>query len=196
MNTIISRLYFRTVLQNEDMRSDLYRYYGAVSKEAFLRAIADPGYYFTLHWRCAKAKKKTTLFGFLSRVFYKQAFVRFGYQIPRAVAIGKGLRISHFGGLVINMEAVIGDNCYLSHGVTIGKTNRGVLKGVPMIGDYVWIGPGAVIVGAVTIGDNVLIAPNAYVNVSVPSNSIVIGNPAKIFSKENATEGYITNVVV
>ena len=51
------------------------------------------------------------------------------------------------------------------------------------------------IVGNIHIGDNVLIAPNTYVNVDVPSNSIVIGNPAIIHKNENATKEYITNIV-
>lgn len=55
----------------------------------------------------------------------------------------------------------------------------------------VWIGTGSVIVGNVKIGSNVLIAPNSFVNMNVPNNSLVIGNPAKIISKENPTDGYI-----
>ena len=63
------------------------------------------------------------------------------------------------------------------------------------IGNDVWIGPNAVIVGNIKIGNNVLIAPNAYVNKDVPDNSIALGNPAQVFSKEDATEGYINNKV-
>ncbi|MGL6039532.1 MAG: serine acetyltransferase, partial [Soonwooa sp.] len=61
--------------------------------------------------------------------------------------------------------------------------------------DEVWIGPNAVIVGGITIGNNVLIAPNAYVNMDVPANSVVIGNPAQITPNNMATEGYINNKV-
>lgn len=64
-------------------------------------------------------------------------------------------------------------------------------QGAPVIGNEVWIGINAAIVGKVTIGDDVLIAPNSYVNCDVPSNSIVFGNPCIIKHKENATEGYI-----
>lgn len=63
--------------------------------------------------------------------------------------------------------------------------------GVPTIGNDVWIGPNAVIVGKINIGDNVLIAANSYVNFDVPSNSIVIGNPGRIIPSAKATEGYI-----
>ena len=77
--------------------------------------------------------------------------------------------------------------------MTIGQENRGARKGAPVIGDNVWIGANAVIVGKIEIGNNVLIAPNAYINSDVPDDSIVIGNPAKIIHNEKATEGYIQN---
>lgn len=67
----------------------------------------------------------------------------------------------------------------------------GVKKGVPTIGNDVWIGPNAVVVGGITIGDNVLIAANSFVNFDVPPDSIVIGNPGKIIPSKRATEGYI-----
>ena len=50
------------------------------------------------------------------------------------------------------------------------------------------------IVGGITIGDDVLIAPNAFVNFDVPSHSVVVGNPAVVHPRENATEGYINRV--
>lgn len=81
----------------------------------------------------------------------------------------------------------------MSKGVTIGKTNRGNRQGVPIIGNDVWIGTNAVLVGKIKIGNDVLIAPNSYVNIDIPDHSIVIGNPCKIINQMNATEGYITN---
>lgn len=80
-------------------------------------------------------------------------------------------------------------------GVTIGQENRGKRKGCPKIGNQVWIGTNAVIVGNITIGDNVLIAPNSYVNKDIPSNSIAIGNPIVIHENKEATKGYINNIV-
>jgi serine O-acetyltransferase len=119
---------------------------------------------------------------------------KFGFQIPRNSIIGKGFYISHFGSIVINGESRIGNYCNLTHNITIGQQNRGPKAGAPIIGDYVWIGTGSVIVGKIVIGDNVLIAPNSYVNFDVPSHSIVIGNPAKIISRNNPTEGYINKI--
>lgn len=63
-------------------------------------------------------------------------------------------------------------------------------QGTPVIGNEVWIGINAAIVGKVTICDDILIAPNSYVNCDVPSHSIVFGNPCIIKHRENATEGY------
>lgn len=68
-------------------------------------------------------------------------------------------------------------------------------QGAPVIGNEVWIGINAAIVGKITIGDDVLIAPNSYVNCDVPSHSIVFGNPCIIKHRENATEGYINRKV-
>jgi serine O-acetyltransferase len=124
---------------------------------------------------------------------YRKLTFKYGYQIPRATNIAGGMRISHFGPLLINSKTQIGNNCYLSHNITIGETKRGERKGSPVLGDKVWIGPGAVIVGKVIIGDNVLISPNCFVNVDIPSHSLVIGNPARIIAKEDPTNGYITN---
>lgn len=113
-------------------------------------------------------------------------------EIPTNTVIGEGLYLGHFYNIVVNSDVVIGRNCNLHKGVVIGQTNRGAKKGVPVIGDCVWIGVNAVIVGGITIGDDVLIAPNAYVNCDVPSHSVVLGNPCIIKPKENATESYVT----
>lgn len=177
------------------VQSDLYRYTSKVSFSAFRKAWRIPGFKFGACMRLANHYGKFTLIGIVSRILYRHYFVKYGIQIPRETKIGKGMRISHWGGIVINKAAVIGDNCYISHNMTIGHTKRGKLQGCPTIGNKVWLGPGALVVGKITIGDNVLIAGNAYVNMDVPSNSVVSGNPATIIPKENATEGYITNVV-
>lgn len=118
-----------------------------------------------------------------------------GIEISWNTKIGKGLYLGHPYNITINSEAVIGDNCNIHKGVTIGQENRGKRKGTPTIGNCVWIGINATVVGKITIGDNVLIAPNSYVNCDVPSNSIVIGNPCVIKPNEEATKHYINNIV-
>lgn len=114
-------------------------------------------------------------------------------EIPLGIEVGRGLYMVHFSGITINPKAILGNNINIHKGVTIGQENRGKRKGVPKIGNKVWIGINSTIVGNITIGDNVLIAPNSFVNFDVPSNSIVIGN--KIKSCATATEGYINSIV-
>lgn len=109
--------------------------------------------------------------------------------------IGPGLFLNHPFCITINPNCKIGRNVNLHKGVTIGAENRGDRAGYPTLGDCVWIGINSTVVGKVTIGDNVMIAPNTFVNFDVPSNSIVIGNPAKIISDLNATDAYITRKV-
>lgn len=193
INFIIRRLY-KKLISIELIRADLYRYYGATDYQSFCRALRVPGFEFTLSFRLAILKSKYSLLGIIGRMMYKRLTFKYGFQIPRVTKVGKGLRISHFGAVVVNYDSVIGDNCYLSHNITLGQVSRGAKKGSPKLGNGVWIGPGAIIIGNVTVGDNVLIAGNSFVNFDVPANSLVIGNPGKIVSNENSTEGYVTNV--
>lgn len=98
------------------------------------------------------------------------------------------------GGIVVNPLVKIGKNCNLSQGVTIGQLNRGIKKGVPVIGNNVYIGPGAKVIGNIKIGDNVAIGANSVVVDDVPNNSVVIGVPAKIVSQKGST-GYINKIL-
>ena len=118
-----------------------------------------------------------------------------GIEISRRVQIGGGLYIGHPYNITITPEAKLGYNINIHKGVTIGQENRGKRKGVPTIGNNVWIGINATIVGKINIGNDVLIAPNSYINCDVPDHSIVIGNPCKIIRKDDATEFYIENKV-
>lgn len=97
------------------------------------------------------------------------------------------------GGIVFNPNVVIGNNVDILNGVLIGQMDRGVKKGTPIIGNKVFIGSNATIVGKIEIGDDVVIAPGSYVNFDVPSHSIVIGNPGRIIAKEDATLDQIIN---
>ena len=118
----------------------------------------------------------------------------YGIQIPESTRIGEGFYIGHFGTIVVNAKAVIGKNVNISQGVTIGVANRGRHKGVPIIGDSVYIGPGAKIIGNIVVGNNVAIGANAVVVSDVPENACVAGIPAKVISM-NGSEGYVNRKV-
>lgn len=106
-----------------------------------------------------------------------------------------GLYLGHAYNITINSNAKIGRNCNIHKGVVIGQANRGSRKGYPTIGDRVWIGINSAIVGNVNIGDDVMIAPNSFVNVDIPSHSVVFGNPCIIQHRDWATEEYVNNIV-
>ena len=109
--------------------------------------------------------------------------------------MGGGLYLGHAYNITINSNAKIGRNCNIHKGVVIGQANRGSRKGYPTIGDRVWIGINSAIVGNVNIGDDVMIAPNSFVNIDIPSHSVVFGNPCVIKHRDRATEGYVNNIV-
>lgn len=131
----------------------------------------------------------------LLRYYYRWMFRKIkekrGLEISFTTRIGKGLYLGHAYNITINPGSVIGEFCNIHKGVTLGQENRGMRKGTPMIGNKVWIGVNATVVGNVTIGNDVLIAPNSFVNCDVPDHSIAFGNPCIIKPKDNATEGYI-----
>lgn len=142
-------------------------------------------------------------YNFSNNKFYKVIYKfplklvsrRYLLEIPYCCKIGKGLYLGHMSSITINSKVIIGDNCNIHKGVTIGQENRGPRKGTPVIGNKVWIGINSTIVGNITIGDDVLIAPNSFVNRDIPSHSVVFGNPCIVKHKENATEGYINNII-
>ena len=105
-----------------------------------------------------------------------------GITIPAGVC-GIGLTLRHYGSIVVNSASKIGRNCCIHNNVNIGA-NKGSKK-APKIGNNVYIGPGAVIFGDIEIANGCYIGANAVVNKSVlEPNSIVLGVPAKIVSKE------------
>ncbi|MCC2589417.1 serine acetyltransferase [Chryseobacterium sp. MFBS3-17] len=178
------------------IQKDFYRESGKwLSVQEIWAKCVNPNLHFIYILRKAQQFPKKSVRGVFWRWVLRHHQIKYGFQIYPETQIGPGLYLGHWGTLVINPKAVIGKNCNIAQGVTIAQANRGKKEGVPRIGDEVWIGPNAVVVGNITIGDNVLIAPNAYVNFDVPPNSLVIGNPAKITPYENATEGYINNKV-
>tara|TARA_R110002049_G_scaffold3795_5_gene27637 strand:- start:114976 stop:115527 length:552 start_codon:yes stop_codon:yes gene_type:complete len=113
-----------------------------------------------------------------------------GISLPYAAQIGEGFYIGHFGGIIINPSAVIGKNCNVSQGVTIGVSGRGEKRGVPIIGNHVYMGANAVIAGKITIGDHCLIAANSLVVDSIEANKTVSGMPAIIINN-NTSKDYI-----
>ena len=168
---------------------------GLVSRYVSIRNI--PGLRYSYWMRlCHELQGKKVwilLYGFaINRYNYYK--YHYGISIPFNAQIGKGFYIGHFGCIVVSPATVMGKNVNILQGVTIGVANRGDNAGVATIGDGVYIGPGAKIIGAVTIGNNVAIGANAVVTHDVPDNAVVAGVPARIISMKGA-EGYVNRKV-
>lgn len=103
-------------------------------------------------------------------------------EIPPSVSIGAGFYIPHTGTVVLNSRAGMGENCTISTNVVIGHARGGGKSGCPRIGDRVYIGPGAVLLGPITVGDDALIAPGAIVTRDVEPRAVMAGNPARAVS--------------
>lgn len=175
-----------------EIKADLYRYQPkSYSFGVLLKGFRSQGFKYMFFRRVRDHYGRKSLIGMLANLFLYRYTYKYGFQIGGK--IGVGFYIGHFGTIVVSTLAKIGDNCNIAHGVTIGAARRGVKKGAPTLGNQVWIGTNAIIVGKIIIGDDVLIAPGAYVNNSVPSHSLVIGNPSQIIAKKHATKDYINN---
>lgn len=182
----------------DQIRNDLYRWYG--KKEfgvvEYNRYKMIPQIRFMIKKRKVDYYRNHNRLLFLFHMFsYRKLKVLYGVDLPASVKLGEGVVIEHIGGITINPEVSIGNNCNIYNGVTIGIEKRGKRKGVPTIGNKVWMGSNSIIVGNINVGDNVLIAPGAYVNFDVPDDSIVLGNPGRVIQNANATEAYIENLI-
>lgn len=126
-----------------------------------------------LRWMTGKA------YGF-ARVFSP---IFTGVAIDRAMRVGKRFHIIHAGGIVIHPDVRFGDRCGIMHNVTVG-TNMD-RQGVPTIGDDVFIGAGAVVIGNIVVGDGAMIAANSLVFFDVPADALAMGVPATIYPNKS-----------
>jgi len=115
------------------------------------------------------------------KIYTENLAFKLGFDIPPNT-FDKGLNIHHYGCVIVNVNARIGQNCNVQQGVNIGQ-NYGP-ENVPTIGDNVYIGPGAKIFGKIKIANGVAIGANAVVNKTIDEeNAVVAGVPAKIVGK-------------
>ena len=106
-----------------------------------------------------------------------------GIEIHPAAIIGKGLLIDHGMGVVIGATAIIGDDCTLFQGVTLGGRGNSKGKRHPTLRNGVFVGAGAKILGDIEIGNNAKIGANAVVLCDVPESSTAVGIPTRIIDK-------------
>lgn len=104
----------------------------------------------------------------------------YGVELPYTARIGRRLRIEHQGVIVVHTRAVIGDDCRLHQGVTLGAHERDGVLGIPTLGNQVYVGANASIIGAVHVGDGARIGAGAVVVSDVPPGATVVGVPARV----------------
>jgi serine O-acetyltransferase len=100
-------------------------------------------------------------------------------ELHHSASIGRRVRLSHHGGIVVGNDSVIGDDCIVGADVTMAKTKVGI-PGRPVIGHRVVIGPGAVFVGGVTVGDGAIVGPNVAVFADVPAGTSISAPPPSV----------------
>ena len=116
----------------------------------------------------------------IARIISQRARHKTGIEIHPGAQIGKGLFIDHGMGVVIGETTIIGDNCLLYQGVTLGGTGKDKGKRHPTLGNNVMVGAGAKVLGPINIGSNVKVAANAVVLSDIPENCTAVGVPARI----------------
>ncbi len=169
------------------IHADMLRYPRNPKRKILSAYIIHPGFKFTFWYRLCQyllSHPRLKLCLKLARLKYLRIQLLTGIQIPILAKVGEGLYIPHPGGIVVNPGFCAGRGLYLSHNVTVGKVHSGERVGVPKVGDDVYIGPGAVLLGGVELGDNVAVGANSVVIHDLAADSFAVGAPAKVVSKE------------
>ena len=154
----------------------------------FQRALRKLEYYTNV----SKKKKVLKLFCIPAKLRYKHLSLKLGFSVP-INAFEEGLSIAHYGLLVVNSKAKIGKNCRIQEGVTIGATNGSA--NAPIIGDNVFIGSGAKIIGDISIANDVAIGAGSVVVKSIEEPSVTYaGVPAKKISDNDSHANLAPNL--
>lgn len=174
-----------------------YKKYKKYGSNALVILFLTQGFWATFQYRIAhffyvKVRLQPFRFLFMGLMFFWQKMIEIitGISIPASAQLGNSFYIAHFGGIILNSETKIGNNCNISQGVTIGVSGLGNRRGVPVIGNNVYIGANAVVAGKIVIGDNVLIGACSFVGSDVEQNNVVLGVPAVVVS-DKSSKGYI-----
>jgi serine O-acetyltransferase len=177
-------------------RSDMARYKQYAPGVSSLNLLfTNQGLWALLEHRIASGVNNAALPPVIKRpclyaleIWQKAVEILAGISISCEACIGPGFYIGHFGSIFIGRDAIIGRHCSISHGVAIGESGRGTQRGTPRLGDRVLIGANAVLAGKLSVGDDAVIAPNSLVIYDVSESSVMMGVPARCFSKAGSRD--------
>ena len=120
------------------------------------------------------------LWALANRIAIKHIEIWAGISIGEGARIGRRLSIEHFGAIIVHGAAVIGNDCLIRQGVTIGNNTENDPDGAPVLGDRVVVGAGAKLLGRISIGDDAVIGAGAVVVRDVPARGTAVGVPARV----------------
>jgi serine O-acetyltransferase len=137
-------------------------------------------------WRMSvEPKLLRAPFSVLYRALYRSVRNLYGIELPYSAKIGRRVIFEHQHGIVVHGETVIGDDCIIRQGVTLGIRSMERLTEAPVLGRGVNVGAGAKIIGAIQVGDGAAIGANAVVLKDVPAGALAIGVPAQLVPRRN-----------
>lgn len=167
-----------------------YKQHDPAVRSIFEVILLYPGYHAMFYYRIAHALYRCHLY-FLARLVSQIGRFLTQIEIHPGAEIGRRFVIDHGNGVVIGETAIIGDDCLIHHGVTLGGKSREVGKRHPTLGNKVHIGAGAQIIGAIHIGDHAVIGAGSVVTKDVAECDIVAGVPARTIRNKCTEEGKI-----
>lgn len=127
---------------------------------------------------------------FFYHLWWKWVEIATGISISPDCQIGPGLYIGHFGNIILHPDVILGRDCNLSQGVTLGLAEKDGKWGAPSAGDRVYIAPGAKVIGPIHLADGTVVGANAVVTKDTEENAVVVGIPAKVIN-HGGSEKYI-----
>jgi serine O-acetyltransferase len=128
----------------------------------------------------------------LYRALFRKIRNTYGIELPYSVRLGRRVIVEHQSGIVIHGDCVIGDDCIIRQGVTMGNRYLARPFDAPKLGKRVNVGAGAKLFGNITIGDDVNIGANAVVLTDIPPGKTAVGIPAKILSSKKSEDSTST----
>lgn len=196
-NELIRQLHVPTIKGTiKAIKDDLDRYRILQNNSYIYIMLSYPGALASFFYRIGRylylSKFNKNLFVklsfFLWKIVYRFVIAFCGIAISIKADIKSGFYIGHSGCIFIGENVNIGHNCNISQEVTIGISGRKIHRGSPVIGNRVYIGPGAKIFGPIKIDDDVAIGANAVVSRSLPAFAVAAGVPCKIVSMKGSQD--------